>query len=113
MSQAFAQNSSRYVIAHEATSAKRLLDENEHIIDLVSDLARKGRFREPVQLQAVLERNVVYLVSSVFFWLAFFGELVFYGMMTLTPCPTLLYPGLRLAVASGGTPGGVQIEDRC
>ncbi|CAH8490408.1 unnamed protein product [Schistosoma bovis] len=65
MSGAFAQNSSRYVIAHEATSAKRLLDENEHIIELVSDLARKGRFRESVQLQAVLQRNLVYLVSSV------------------------------------------------
>ncbi|CAI2725796.1 unnamed protein product [Schistosoma spindalis] len=65
MSGAFAQNSSRYVIAHEATSAKRLLDENEHIIELVSDLARKGRFREAVQLQAVLQRNLVYLVSSV------------------------------------------------
>ncbi|CAH8486263.1 unnamed protein product [Schistosoma haematobium] len=65
MSGAFAQNSSRYVIAHEATGAKRLLDENEHIIELVSDLARKGRFRESVQLQAVLQRNLVYLVSSV------------------------------------------------
>ncbi|CAH8493681.1 unnamed protein product [Schistosoma haematobium] len=65
MSGAFAQNSSRYVIAHEATSAKRLLDENEHIIELVSDLARKGRFRDSVQLQAVLQRNLVYLVSSV------------------------------------------------
>ncbi|CAH8486249.1 unnamed protein product [Schistosoma intercalatum] len=65
MSGAFAQNSSRYVIANEATSAKRLLDENEHIIELVSDLARKGRFRESVQLQAVLQRNLVYLVSSV------------------------------------------------
>lgn len=65
MSGAFAQNSSRYVIAHEATSAKRLLDENEHIIELVADLARKGRFRESVQLQAVLQRNLVYLASLV------------------------------------------------
>ncbi|KAH8849021.1 SS18-like protein [Schistosoma japonicum] len=65
MSGVFAQNSSRYVIAHEATSAKRLLDENEHIIELVADLARKGRFRESVQLQTVLQRNLVYLVSLV------------------------------------------------
>ncbi|XP_018645031.1 hypothetical protein Smp_026830.1 [Schistosoma mansoni] len=64
MSGAFAQNSSRYVIAHEATSAKRV-NENEHIIELVADLARKGRFRESVQLQAVLQRNLVYLVSLV------------------------------------------------
>ncbi|CAH8470182.1 unnamed protein product [Schistosoma turkestanicum] len=65
MSGAFAQNNSRYVIAQEATSVKRLLDENEHIIELVSDLTRKGRFRESVQLQTVLQRNLVYLVSLV------------------------------------------------
>ncbi|VDP59267.1 unnamed protein product [Schistosoma curassoni] len=65
MSGAFAQNSSRYVISHEATSAKRLLDDNEHTIELVSDLARKRRFRESVQLQNVLQRNLVCLLSSV------------------------------------------------
>ncbi|RTG81963.1 uncharacterized protein DC041_0006012 [Schistosoma bovis] len=42
-----------------------LLDDNEHTIELVSDLARKSRFRESVQLQDVLQRNLVCLVSSV------------------------------------------------
>ncbi|CAH8452021.1 unnamed protein product [Heterobilharzia americana] len=65
MSGVFAQKSARYVIAEEATSPKRLLDENEHIIELIADLTKKGRFRESVQMQTVLQRNLVYLVSLV------------------------------------------------
>ncbi|CAH8823660.1 unnamed protein product [Trichobilharzia szidati] len=65
MSGVFVANPARYVIAEEAVSVERLLDENEHIIELIADFVKKGRFYEAVQMQTILQRNLVYLVSLV------------------------------------------------
>uniref|UniRef100_A0AA85JHS3 SS18 N-terminal domain-containing protein n=1 Tax=Trichobilharzia regenti TaxID=157069 RepID=A0AA85JHS3_TRIRE len=54
-----------YVIDEEAVSVVRLLDENDHIIELIADFIKKGRFSEAAQMQGILQRNLVYLVSLV------------------------------------------------
>ncbi|KAF8570645.1 hypothetical protein P879_05788 [Paragonimus westermani] len=65
MSAVFAPDPTIYSVNPNSVSVQRLLDENDHIIQLVAELSRKGNLEEAAQLQLVLQRNIVYLVSMV------------------------------------------------
>ncbi|VDP82417.1 unnamed protein product [Echinostoma caproni] len=65
MSAVFSSDVSHPLPDPESTSVKRLLDENEYIIQLISELSRKGNFVEAAQMQLILQRNLTYLVSLV------------------------------------------------
>ncbi|KAA0200359.1 hypothetical protein FBUS_10242 [Fasciolopsis buskii] len=65
MSAVFCPELPRHSLDPGSTSVKRLLDENEYIIQLIAELSRKGHFVEAAQMQQILHRNLTYLVSLV------------------------------------------------
>ncbi|KAF7232372.1 hypothetical protein EG68_09552 [Paragonimus skrjabini miyazakii] len=65
MSAVFAPDPTIYSVNPNSVSVQRLLDENDHIIQLIAELSRKGNLEEAAQLQLVLQRNIVFLVSMV------------------------------------------------
>ncbi|TPP60731.1 hypothetical protein FGIG_07886 [Fasciola gigantica] len=65
MSAVFCSDLPRQSLDPESTGVKRLLDENEYMIQLISELSRKGNFVEAAQMQQILQRNLTYLVSLV------------------------------------------------
>ncbi|OON14635.1 SSXT protein [Opisthorchis viverrini] len=64
MSAVFAPNTSSF-INPTSMSVQRLLDENDHIIQLIAELSRKGNLEEAAQMQLILQRNIIHLVSMV------------------------------------------------
>ncbi|THD21630.1 hypothetical protein D915_007550 [Fasciola hepatica] len=65
MSAVFCSDLPRQSLDPESIGVKRLLDENEYMIQLISELSRKGNFVEAAQMQQILQRNLTYLVSLV------------------------------------------------
>ncbi|KAG5454369.1 hypothetical protein CSKR_201990 [Clonorchis sinensis] len=65
MSAVFAPNTSSFITNPTSMSVQRLLDENDHIIQLIAELSRKGNLEEAAQMQLILQRNIIHLVSMV------------------------------------------------
>ncbi|CAL8094374.1 unnamed protein product [Calicophoron daubneyi] len=63
MSAVFAPNVGRHFYNPKSVSIQRLMDENDHIIQLIADLSKKAYFEEAAKMQVILQRNICHLVS--------------------------------------------------